>query len=60
MREYSVYLERALKHGASQKIELLVRKYLCSLVRRINRHLLANQPQEYLDSWGEKVTFFRQ
>ena len=60
VREYSVYLERTMSHGASQKIELLVRKYLCSLVRRINRHLSSNQPQEYLDSWGEKVTFFRQ
>lgn len=29
-------------------------------MRRVNKHLLATQPQEYLDTWGEKVTFLRQ
>lgn len=49
-----------MTHHSSPRIETLVKQYLYCLVRRINKHLLNNQSQEYLDTWGEKVVFFRE
>lgn len=39
---------------------LIEMRYLCFLTRRINRHLLnENLPEDYQETWGANVAFFR-
>jgi len=35
------------------------RLFLETLIRRINKHLITAQPQEYLDGWPDKLIYFR-
>ena len=40
---------------------LIEMRYLCFLARRINRHLLNEPlPDNYQETWGENVAFFRE